>query len=151
MQSRILPICLVLILLAIGAFGFLVFESMDHGENHKCPIPASGSDCPIVNSLSLTLHHLSGLQYLSQSTNIGLSALIVLSMASIFFLLAELLRRIQSGPALSYQKHRKILNFIIKPKKKFLRWFAMHNKGDSHILNWVCEVYSRKFTFPKAA
>ncbi len=152
MQLKILSICFVLVLLTIGVFGSFVLGSMDYTANHACPISvSSGNNCPILNSLSLAIHHLSGLQNLSQSTiNINFSAFILLGISAIFFLMEISSGQIQSSLPLSYQRHQEFLNFTIKPKKKFLRWLAIFNKKDPHLLRWVYEAcLTRNLSFAR--
>ncbi|GMQ95084.1 MAG: hypothetical protein BMS9Abin13_194 [Patescibacteria group bacterium] len=143
MNLRILPIFLTLILLTTGAFGLLGLSSAGHGGEGGCLISVlSGGNCPPAgDSLSSTLHHLSGLQYLTQSivgAGSGLLATLALMILSpLLSILIKSLHRAPSGQALSRQKHREVLNFSIRPERRFLRWLALRSKLD---LNAFCRV-----------
>lgn len=134
MKLRILTIFLILIIGAIGIFGFL---SLGLTEGGFCPISAIlGGSCPMSdNTVALVIHHISGLQYITQFIVNFDSTLLILSILLLSFLFLIFIKREPQvlAKSLSYQKYSLIeaLNRVLS--KRLLRWLAILNRQDPHI------------------
>lgn len=142
MQLRIIPTLLILVLGAIGVFGFWSLGSLNHGEHHVCPISmVSGGNCPPVNNtLALAIHHISGLQDFTQgivSSNLSLFILFTLLLVTFLLVFIKPSDQILSHQPFSYQKYRRAEEFSFKSNRQFLRWLALHEKRDPYALYWV--------------
>lgn len=141
MRTRILPILIISSLLIIGVFGFLGFGSIDHAAQHNCPISLmSGGVCPAASkALAFASHHVSGLQYFTQSI-IGIDDFLLTLSALLAFVLlffANLAQKASIPQSLSCEAYQRIAESRFIPKKQFLRWLALRHKRDPRALQWV--------------
>lgn len=135
----------VLLILTVGAialFGFLGMSYIEHGVSHTCPFAVlSDNNClPVNNILALTIHHISGLQYLMQSIVTPDSTLLILSL---LLLAMFLIISVKIIPRVLPEQHLLRLNRYISekldfnPNRQLLYWLALRNKRDSHVPHWV--------------
>lgn len=129
MQIKIFPIFLILSLVIIGTFGLWGFDLISHNGHHACPIFAAlGGNCSSVkNTLALTLHHLAGLQSLTQSiinSNPVLLTLFIFLAASLLLISLSLFPRVSPEAYFFYKKYHAREGPGFKSERKFLRWLA---------------------------
>lgn len=144
MQKKFFPLLIISSLLIMGVFGFLGLGSVDHNAQHNCPIPLmSGGDCPPVgNTMALASHHVSGLQYFTQSIISIDSSLLMLSTLLVFALLffSKFSQETSLRQPLSHEAYQRIAESRFIPKKQFLRWLALRHKRDPRALRWVYDM-----------
>ncbi len=145
MRLRILTIFIISSLLTIGVLGFWGLGSINHSGQHSCPIFLMlGGYCPSSEGgVALAVHHVSGIQNLTQSIIILDASLLVLLVLLVFATLLVVSKPPQGTSApqlLSRQTRHRITESTLTPKKQFLRWLALHHKRDPHALQWVHDV-----------
>lgn len=144
MQTRILPILIILSLFSVGVFGFLGLGMMDHGGRSICPISLmSGGLCPSAgNTLAVASHHVSGLQYFTQSIiGIGGSLLVLFALlAFVLLFFSKLSQEASAQQYFLYEAYHKSIESHFIPGRKFLSWLALHHKRDPHALLWVHDI-----------
>ncbi len=129
MQIKILPILLILSLVIIGTFGLWGFDFISHNGHHACPISAAlgGSCSSVKDTLALTLHHLAGLQSLTQSiinSNPFLLTLFIFLATFLLLISSSLFPQVSPEEHSFYKKYHAREGPGFKSERKFLRWLA---------------------------
>lgn len=139
-RTRILSVILILSALFVGTFGVMAISSANHTGGHLCPV-SLGGNCSLNNNfLSSTLHHISGIQHLTQAVTTINSDLLMIFTAFLFSLFLVCIKpfyKFLSCRIISWQKHRQSTNFLISKKKKILRWFILNNTLHPQTYRWV--------------
>lgn len=133
METMRLKILMIFLILSIGIIGIFGFLNLSLTEGGFCPISAMlGGDCPpIDNALALAVHHISGLQFLTQFTVNFNPILLILSVLLLGFLFLIFMRKPQVlAKFLSYQKYSLIKASDRVLRKRLLRWLAILNRLD---------------------
>lgn len=128
-------------LATISIVAFSVPMLIDHEMEHTCPIAVmSGGGC-LTSGVGLAIHHLAGLQSITQSiTSTSFTALVlsILVLSFLFLLLAKSLKHNDSDEHIFSQNYR----IMEEPKFKlsdapFFFWLALHNKRGIFSTAWV--------------
>jgi hypothetical protein len=136
MRFRILPIALILILGIISILSFSGMSTMDHEEEHRCPISfVLVGDCPsTLGGWAFVSHHVSGFQYAMRSilsTQAGALFFLMFFVAYLFFAHVGLLW--MAILHLFIHQYFRLHSFLsLSPPRQLLRWFALRNKRASH-------------------
>lgn len=140
MLNKIIPALIILIFGSLTLFGFLGVDFIDHFNSPNCPMSlVSTSSCPSESGLSLTLHHVSGLQYLNQAT-VGSNFFFTFFILLIFvgtFLFSLRSNYDDSAVFVGFQFLKNVQNSLIKYRNSFLYWLALHNKHSDGGTNLV--------------
>lgn len=137
MQSKLLPILLLVALVSIAIFGFLSIGTMEYGDSHKCLFAAfAGSEfcAPLQSVAAISTHYLDMIGWLFGS--LASFDILVLVFSLIVFLALLLIQNLLYSRIEVPQRF--ILNFLPETdafgKDTLLRWLAFHNKRDPHAL-----------------
>lgn len=129
----------ITILFAMGAaivLGTVGFSSMEHSTAHSCPfLTLQGTDCPsAVDAALLAIHHIFGVQKLTQAVAATGGVLVLLTVA--FF--ALLIAVVFSPPREAFRTIRRALDTpVVSIHARIVRWLAIHNKRDTQVSLWA--------------
>lgn len=137
MRSKIPSFLIILI------FGSLLLglSFIEHNGHDICPLAVmSGGNCPPTsNVLGLSIHHLSGLQDLTQGIigfGISFLALSILLLVVLSFINKSSTQTSLFEEQCFYQKYT-LTERLFSPINQFFFWAALCNKRDTHTLSWV--------------
>ena len=119
---------LLIVIVGIGAIGFLGVGLMDHDNSRPCPLLST--TCPTTSGILVVLHHVSVLENLNKADITGIGLLSVLLLLLVVFIKTQ-----NSFEEPRQFQHTKIIE--IPYIQQLLFWLVRHNKLEPHTVPLV--------------
>ncbi len=134
MKSSVYTILILIFILS--SFNVLGAAFIDHNENQACPFAlVSNNDCEVVaGGATLVLHHVTGLKMLTESLQVSVAGVVLVSLLVVASLYAGRFFALRIGLNQAYRRQGDLEMLFVFISDPILKWLALHNKRGTHLM-----------------